>query len=133
MDDENWLLTGIPPGTSSEELISNLTNDASKLKIFADAQREYDGEAVATGMMVKLFVDGVLTDERKLCVLGDVDGEGEVDISDILYMRADIINTYTLSKYQFFSSDLNADDEVNINDILYLRSHILGTYTIGRK
>jgi hypothetical protein len=66
-------------------------------------------------------------------VPGDVSGDGIIDINDILYIRADIIDTYTLKSYQSSAAELNLDGAIDVTDILYIRAHILGTYVIRGK
>ena len=129
----NWLLTDVSVGTSAQRLIANLENDAANLKVYDKSGNEYSGDTVITGMTVKLTIDGIITDELRLSVLGDVSGDGIIDINDVLYIRAHILDTYTLKAYQSPTADINKDMTININDILYIRAHILGTYNIHAK
>jgi hypothetical protein len=80
-----------------------------------------------------LILGGVVMDQLKLVVFGDEDSSGMIDISDILYLRAQIIGTYWLDPGQFSAADIDKNGAVDINDILFMRAHILGTYTITAK
>jgi hypothetical protein len=59
-------------------------------------------------------------------MLGDINGDGISDISDILYLRAIIIGTYELEPSRFHVADINNDGIIDINDILYIRAFIIG-------
>ena len=130
IDRDAGLLTDVSINTSAAQLIANLTNDAADIKVYDKGGVEYTGDLVASGMVVKLVFGGIVKDELTISILGDVSGDGMIDINDILYIRADILNTYTLSDYEQSAADVNGDSEIDINDILYIRAHILGTYNI---
>ncbi len=133
IDAANGVLSDVSIGTSAAELKSKLSNDAADIKIYDKDGNEYTGDAVATGMTVKLIIDGVVKDELKIAVLGDVSGDGAIDITDILYIRANIIGTYTMAAWETASADINGDAVLDVTDILYIRAHITGVYTIIAK
>ncbi len=130
LDRDGGLLSGVPPGLSAEALFSGFTNHGA-LSLYAADGSPLSGGAVKGGTVLKLTVGGVVTDALRVSVLGDVSGDGAVDIDDILYIRADIVDTYEFRAWQRAAADLSGDGAVDINDILYIRAHILGTYTIG--
>lgn len=125
------VVSNIAPGTNAERLLAGFGNGPEKLKLFNADGSEYADGAVTTGMTIKLVSDGILTDVLKLSVLGDVSGDGIIDISDILCVRASIVDTYALRSFQIPAADVCADGVIDISDILYIRSHILGTYDLG--
>lgn len=133
IDRGSSVVSNISPGITAEQLIAGFSNTPEKLQLFEQNGSAYAGGAIASGMVVKLVVEGVVTDTLRLSVLGDVNGDGEIDIDDILYIRADIVDTYTLKVWQSPAADVSGDGVIDINDILYVRAHILGTYTIAAK
>lgn len=130
VDQTNGLLRDVKIDTSVTQLKANLTNSAADIKVFDKDGVEYTGDTVASGMVVKLVIDDTARDELTVSILADVSGDGEIDISDILYIRADIIDTYILKVFQFSAADINKDGIVDITDLLYIRAHIIGTYNI---
>ncbi len=133
IDRRSGVVSNISPGTTAAQLLSGFSNNADKLKLYMPDGSAFTGGAVASGMTIKLVSGGVVNDTLVLSVLGDVNGDSEIDIDDILYIRADIVDTYTLKAWELPAADVSGDGAVDINDILYVRAHILGTYTIAAK
>ena len=127
------MITGLSINTSVAQFIANLQYTAAEIIVYDKNGYEYQGEQLATGMTAKLFIDSAVMDELKISVCGDISGDGLIDISDILYIRASILNTYAMQYWQGFAADINDDNIIDISDILYVRAHILGTYTIHAK
>ena len=66
--------------TSVDELKDQLDNDNSKLKIYlSDGTTEYTNDKVATGMIVKLIENDIVLDQKIIVVLGDTDGNGDIN------------------------------------------------------
>ncbi len=133
IDQNNFVISGISAGTTVLQLKSKLGNSASDLVIYTAAGDVYTGELIATNMRIDLLIDGVISDQLRLSVLGDVSGDGLINVTDILYIRADILDTYAMLFCQSPAADINKDGVINVTDILYIRAHILGTYTIKAK
>ncbi|HOP12084.1 MAG TPA: hypothetical protein PK629_11400 [Oscillospiraceae bacterium] len=130
IDAANDVLKMVSLGTTADELKGKLLNDTADIKIFGGDTECTGSGVVATGMTVKYYVNGVIVDTLTISVLGDVSGDGIGDIDDILYQRAQIVGTYTMSVCELAAADINGDSVIDITDILYIRAHILGTYTI---
>ena len=60
-------------------------------------------------------------------VLGDVNFDGLVDVSDIILLISFIVNNITLENPQIAIADINKDDFVNIIDIITILNIILST------
>ena len=56
-------------------------------------------------------------------ILGDVSGDREVDMKDILLIRQSMVG---LAEVDLRSADVNRDGEVNIKDVLMIRKYIVG-------
>jgi hypothetical protein len=59
--------------------------------------------------------------------LGDVTGDGEINIFDIMAIRNYIFGTADLVGDAYTAADVNSDEEINIFDIMAIRNHIFGT------
>lgn len=62
----------------------------------------------------------------KLVVNGDTNGDGVLNILDMLRIRNNILETYKLSDEYLMAADVNSDGKYNILDMLKLRNYILG-------
>lgn len=123
-------LNGVAIGTSASELKQGFMNDGTKLKVFDEQGIEYSGEAVATGMTVKLFVDSDVKDELTICILGDINGDGKISITDYTLARLDILGLKSLAGVFNKAGDINEDGKISITDYTLMRLDILGLKSI---
>ena len=130
VDRARQLLKNVSINTSVSHLKDNLSNDASLIRVLSSDGTEYTGSKVASGMLVQLISDEVVQDELIVSILADISGDGLIDVTDILYIRASILKAYSFSPFESNAGDVNQDMLIDINDILYIRAHILGTYDI---
>ena len=64
-------------------------------------------------------------------ILGDVNADGEIDISDFVQMKSHLLGKITLTDNNLLAADVNGDGDVDISDFVLLKSHLLGKTTIG--
>ena len=63
----------------------------------------------------------------KICLLGDVTGDGNVNMKDWGRMRSHIVKTNVLTDYALACADVTKDGNVNMKDWGRMRSHIVKT------
>ena len=124
IDREHGVLKGVPAGTSVAALLSHLQSDAGDLKVYDASGNECQSGRAASGMTVKLLLDGVVRDQLVLSISMDVSGDGWVGIEDILYVRASLNQTCTLNAWQLACADANADGLADQEDIKEIRTVI---------
>lgn len=61
---------------------------------------------------------------------GDISGDGKLDISDLVFLRAGILGNRELSAAEAKAADINADGEVDVMDVVLMRSLIVNGDTI---
>ena len=59
--------------------------------------------------------------------LGDVNGDGKVDINDVVCMVNHILGSYN-TNFVFENADMNGDGDINISDVTVLVNIILSNY-----
>ncbi len=65
--------------------------------------------------------------ESDFGVMGDVDGNGNVNLADLLVIQRSIVNpTFTLTEEQFAVADINHDGNVDVFDCQYIQNYLVG-------
>ena len=117
--------------TSASELKDQLDNDNKYLKVFeSDGVTEYTGDNIATGMIVKLYKNDKVVDQKIVVVKGDVDGNGQINAIDALKVVNHIIGNDTLSGCYLEAADTTNDKEINAIDALRIVNHIIGSVSL---
>lgn len=106
------MLGQIKPGTEESTLLSRLL---------------YTGEAtidggVKTGSTLNLEDGTSLT----LVVQGDCNGDGNFSITDMLLVKAQLLEKAELDTAQALAADVNADGNISITDYMQMKSNLLG-------
>ena len=143
-DAENMTLddtiNNIKSGTFKDGYVTGLTNTSTIIKAVTDVNfladvkiTDLDGKeasgSVGTGYKVTITVG----DESKtfeVVIYGDTNGDGEIDILDLLRVQKHILKASTLNETQIKASDVSKDGTVDILDLLKVQKHILGASTI---
>ena len=86
----------------------------------------FDDENIICGYQLGLYYDGEIVELYNLVNLGDVSGNGECDISDILILRDVLLYKVKLTGAFAAATDVNMDGKVNLVDIMRIRNVILG-------
>lgn len=101
-----------------------MLNDNEHLFIYNQGELLDDHELVPTGALIKLIVNQKEYDVKTLVVLGDVNGDGEITIADLMKTQSSILGA-TLSEIETLAADVSQDEAVAINDFMMIQSHIL--------
>ena len=64
-------------------------------------------------------------DDTKLYKNGDLNGDGQLSVGDLILMNRYIHGTYSFNEKQFKSADLNGDGNADIFDVIEFRKRIL--------
>lgn len=77
-------------------------------------------------------MNGTGVKEYACIVYGDINGDGQVDIVDMLYMKRHILGTSSLNGLREIAADVNKKGGIDIVDMLYMKRHILGRSYISQ-
>ena len=111
--------------TSAAELISEIYNDPAYLSVHNSEGGEYTGDAVGTGMTLRLTVGGQTRHEVTILTRGDANGDGSVSILDYTLVRLHILGVQYLVGEYALAADLNLNSTLTITDYTVIRLHIL--------
>lgn len=60
--------------------------------------------------------------------VGDVDGNGSVNLRDAVLIRQYVAKTYTITTFIAEAADVDKNSSINLRDAVLIRQHIAGTY-----
>ena len=71
--------------------------------------------------------NSVLVQDAKICLIGDVTGDGKVNIADTSKVYAHVKGTGELTGYAFACGDVDGNGKINVADTSKVYSHVKGT------
>ena len=86
----------------------------------------YDGDSikaqgnVGTGNTIKIYQNGQYVTEYTVSVKGDINGDGDISVSDISMIYKNLKRKNEFSSAQSIASDVNGDEGVSVSDISVL-------------
>lgn len=88
-------------------------------------------ELVASKIIAKLVKDEAPTppDEGEDYILGDVNGNGSVDMTDYILVKRAYFGTYMLTEDEMKRADVNVSGGIDMTDYILVKRIYFGTYT----
>ncbi len=112
---EDGFVTGVNAGTEVSVFKSNFVNSNQII---------LDTSSVKTGSKVWYGSSGEV---HTVIVSGDVDGNGSVNASDIIYLSDHIVGTKMITdNVKFKAADINSSNSITVVDLVNVRKVILG-------
>lgn len=110
-------VTKITAGTTVSEFKSNVDAYPNITIKDSTGKQLQDNDIIATGMTVEVGETYHLT----LVVTGDIDGNGEITITDLAKLKLHYIEKELLSGANLKAADMNYDNEITITDLAQLK------------
>ena len=110
-------VSGIPLGAKAENFAAEVKN--------SDGDALSDKATVSTGCVIKK--DG---ESYTVIVLGDVNGDGQINSTDFMQVRRHFLGLYTIPEEKQDAADVNGDGNVNSTDFMQVRRHFLGLFNL---
>lgn len=109
-------------GTTVEEFKGNINTNQTIKIVNKDNVEMQDNELIKTGL--KLIVGG--KQEYTLIVKGDIDGNGEITLTDLAKMKLHCIEKELLEGNALKAADVNGTDTVTVTDLARLKLVLIG-------
>ena len=123
-------ITGIVPGTRAADFLAGLSVDGGTAKLVGTDGKQNQG-LVATGNKVEVYVNNKKKTSYKVVIYGDVNGDGEINVLDMIKVNRHILGLDKLSGTYLVAADANhKGDGLNVLDMIYINRHALGLSTI---
>ena len=115
----------IPVGTTVEELLRGLKG-GEYCSVLREGTRQEGKTIVGTGMTVQLVMGGEAAKSYTLIVTGDTNGDGEISITDMIAVKAHILEKKLLTGVYAQAADTSGDGGITITDFIQIKAKILG-------
>ena len=115
----------ISHSTTVEGLMAGLHNNAN-VEVYRDGKPVEADAVLGTGMVIRRVVGGQVVAEAVVVVTGDTSGDGKITITDMLAVKAHLLQKGTLDGAAGQAADVSGDSGISITDFLQLKAHILG-------
>lgn len=125
-------LVNLALGDSLADILTQFEN--TDVKAFkADGETEITDFAatnVATGIILRTYKNGEVSDQITLVVKGDINGDGKVNAVDKAQLNAYFVGTKLLEGAYKLACDINGDAKINAIDKAQLNAYFVGTKDI---
>ena len=130
-NNNNGMISKINIGTDVNNILSNIRNRFPTATV---SMKDKDGNNKTTGLIAtndKLSItNNKQTKEYSVVIYGDTDGNGKIDIIDLLKVQKNIKKASMLSGNYVTAADTNKDGTIDISDLLKVQKQIKGVSTI---
>ena len=118
-------ISKIYENTTVSSFISHI-DGGDFLDVFKGKYKLNPIEKVGTGMLAKLIDGETIKKEYRIIVTGDTNGDGQITITDMIAVKANILKKTNLLGAYKIAGDTNGDGAVTITDFIQIKSKILG-------
>ena len=122
-------LSGVEPGTTLERFTEKLgpAETAGWELTDAEGNEKAAGSLIGTGDQLRLSApNGALWACVTVVIRGDVNGDGNIKMTDLIRLRNHILGDDPLAGAYFAAADVTGDGSVKMTDLIRVRNHILG-------
>ena len=119
--DDGYIIN-IEPNTTAEQFLNKIET-SSNIVLENNEIQLATKEKIKTGTVVKIDNNPIYT----IVVTGDITGDGNVDIADLVQLNMHSIGKMDLENEYLLAGDINHDGNVDIGDLV-----LLNLYSIGK-
>jgi hypothetical protein len=126
---ENGYILHVKPQTTVQSLLTQFENENL---VVQDPSGNAIGSSavVGTGATVNLYNGDLVAQSVTVVILGDVDGNGIVDATDYLRIKAAALGKLALNEAENLAADIDKDDIIAPNDYAKVKEYFLGTFNL---
>lgn len=128
----NGYIKTVKLNTTGLEMKNQLDNANEYLEVWnADEKSKVnDNETLATGMIVKLIIDGKEKDRKLIVIKGDTSGDGEIDLFDAVGILNHYLDRTPLTSAYKEAAYVNDDNDIDLFDSVMILNHYLGKISL---
>ena len=122
---------GLSVGIDASTIVASVAKISPTASVvISDAAGNVKSGALSTGDKVRLKTLTSAEKTYEFAINGDVNGDGSVDIKDLLRVQKHLLGTVNLAGSSAQAADNNYDGKINVQDLLRIQKYILGSITI---
>ena len=135
VDESSKFINGFTVGSTIKDAKSLVVGTNCTIQFFSsDGKTQLgDSEKIKTGQIIRGMVDGQTKYEYKVVIRGDLNGDGILNVLDIVMQKRQILGTQTLTTLQKSAGDLDRNGTINVLDIVPIKRDIMGTAKVPQK
>ena len=130
VDEQKGYISKISIGTSVQGFIDSLNEKKYVTVVDKNGKKVEGSSALATGMKVTIMDGNKKVKEYSIIVTGDTNGDGKLNITDMIAVKASTLKKSDLTGVYAKAADVNGDGKVNITDFIKVKAAILKKDTI---
>jgi lysophospholipase L1-like esterase len=115
----------ISAGTTVAAFLDGI-GESDYVKIYQNGKEVSPKTKLGTGMQICLEVGGKTVQALTALITGDTNGDGAISVTDMLAVKADVLNKTKLSGAGHTAGDTNGDGNITITDFIQIKAQILG-------
>ena len=126
IDQDNLIIKNIKENTLIEDILSKInTNGIVSVLDKEDSVIEDNTNKVGTGYKLKIELPSQ-TLHYIMSVRGDINGDGQVNINDVIKIARFVINNDEVNGIEYiYAGDVNDNSKIDINDIIKLSKYVI--------
>lgn len=129
--EKNGYMSKISAGTSVSTLLSGI-NEKKYVSVFDKNEKKLsDTDIVGTGMTAGIMNGNSVVKKYTIIVTGDTNGDGKINITDMIAVKACTLKKSDLSGAYEKAGDVNGDGKINITDFIKIKATTLKKDTIS--
>jgi hypothetical protein len=115
--------------TTVQSLLRQFENQNLKVRD-KDGNTLTGSAVVGTGATISLYNGSTLVDSVTVVILGDVDGNGRVDSTDYMRIKAAFLGTFALNDAERSAADVDGNGRIDSTDYMRIKGHFLGEFNL---
>lgn len=118
-------ISKLTAGINAASLLA-VINEKPYCVIRKNGSNVLSGTLIGTGMNLCVLNNSTVKKSYTLIVTGDTNGDGKINITDMIAVKQSILGKTALSGIQKNAADVNGDGKINITDFIKIKASILG-------
>ena len=127
IDTTEGYIKGITPDTLVLALKDNIINPSEQIEVLSNSSVENEDNNVGTGMQVLLTINNQYLQNLTKVINGDVNGDGKVDLSDLVMIRNYISGGQSITGAFNTAGNLYNEGDITLNDLVGMMAYISGS------